>query len=738
MYKQKILIISFLLLFSSVFYAQDIKLDSLQSVFSKIDINSNPEEGIDALFSIYEYTKVTQPQLATEYVARAIFICDSILKDTEKSIFWKEKLAKIYFESDQLDQAMRYFVEVRSFYRTTGDSLSYAYSSFYLGNIYLALNVSEIAAQEYDIASGIFLRFDDKQGYVLVKIQSAKILYDNYESEKAFNILFDILNFTGKDINLNPLVFEAIGILYAEDYEIDSANFYLTKAINQFQSIGNKIEAADCYLELGLLYIDDENYTLAYQHLNTATKIYEENFVIFKQAQSKNLIGQLFFFQEDLKEAEKYFTEALEIALKTDNIEQKLFAYNYLSQIYAAQGELQKSNEFLQYYIEELDNNLAKKTEEGYAEIILTFQNEEKQKEIVLLEKEDALKSQQLKNKQQQFYGAILAMVLLLAFAISLYYYMRKHKRINILLQEQYKEISLQKKEIQSQAKILEKATRNLLKQKDELQNKSKKIISSIKYASRIQKAMLASDRIFKKHFIDHFILFRPKETVSGDFYWISEITEQKSSLFKSEEEMVQKIIVASVDCTGHGVPGAFMSMLGDAILNQIVNVQHIYEPDKILGELHKTIRTTLQQEHTENNDGMDVALCLIDKKMRTLEFSGARNPLVYIQNEKLYRIQGDLLSIGGLQREKKRVFTKHTIDITAKTDIYLYSDGFQDQFGGEFGRKYMAVPFRNLLFKNHNKDFSTQQLDLLKELKKWKGRKRTQMDDITIIGLSI
>ena len=737
MYK-KILVFSFLILLNFSFFGQSSKLDSLQSIFSEIDINSNPEESLEILNLIYEYTNVTQPQLATEYVARAIFISDSILNDVEKSIYWKNKLAKIYLESNQLDQAMRYYVEVKNFYELSGDSLNYAYSLYYLGNIYLALSVPEIATQEYDKAAEIFSNFSDNYGYVMVKIQSATILYNNYDTDLAFNILFETLEFVDNDNSLKPFVLKALGVLYAEEYEVDSAEYYLLEAVKIFISNKQIIEAADIYLQLGKLYIDAEDYESAFTFLSTSSDLYFENFVSFKQAISINLIGQSYFLQEKFTEAEKYFVEALEIAIRYNNNEQKLFSYNYLSEIYLKQGNLKKSNEFLQYYIEELNNNMVNKAENGFAEVILTFQNEEKQKEIVLLENKDALKSQQLRNKQQQIYGAILIMLLLVVFSVLLYYYMKKHKNISELLQKQNAEITLQKKEIQSQSKILEKATRNLVKQKEELQNKSKKIISSIKYASRIQKAMLASDRIFIKHFSDHFILFKPKETVSGDFYWISEITEQKTSLFKSQEENIQKIVVATVDCTGHGVPGAFMSMLGDAILNQIVKVQQIYEPDKILNELHRTIRATLQQEHNENNDGMDMSMCLIDKKNRTLEFAGARNPLVYVQNDKLYRIHGDLISIGGLQREKNRVFTKHTIDITAKTYIYLYSDGFQDQFGGEFGRKYMAAPFRNFIFKNYKEDFKTQRLELVKELKRWRGRTHNQMDDITIIGFSL
>jgi len=297
-----------------------------------------------------------------------------------------------------------------------------------------------------------------------------------------------------------------------------------------------------------------------------------------KTSECYNLFGQINFLNENYDEAILNFEKSLEIATNNQLNHQQYSSYDFLSKIYKSKGDLKKANEYLSLYIEEINNS---QTEQRYAEVILTFQNEEKQKEIEWLEKEDRI-------KQKLIYVSIFVIALLFAFAILLYYYMQKQRKVNKLLQEQNRQINLQKKEIESQSKILEKATRNLLKQKDEIENKNKKITSSIAYASRIQKAMLPHDNIFKNSFNDYFILYKPKETVSGDFYWIAELKDQKPSLFKAQANVVEKIVISVIDCTGHGVPGAFMAMLGDAFLNQIVNVQHIVEPDKILSELHK------------------------------------------------------------------------------------------------------------------------------------------------------
>ena len=459
-----------------------------------------------------------------------------------------------------------------------------------------------------------------------------------------------------------------------------------------------------------------------------------------KLAECHNQIGEVCFQQGKYKIAIKEFQEAILFAEIYNLSLQKQKALFSLSEIYKIQGNNILALEMMDEYSNEIDDYYNQDTGEGLAGLIVMSQNEEKQKEIALLEKEDALKTQQLKSRNQFFYGAIVLIILFLAFSVFSFYMSRKQKKSNIKLQEQYNQIHAQKKELEAQSKILDKATRSILRQKDELENKTGKITSSIRYASRIQKAMLPSKAMFEKHFTDYFVFFKPKESVSGDFFWLDEIDDSKKpSLFQNSIQVQnKKLIFAVVDCTGHGVPGAFMSMLGDAYLNQIINMQKIFEPEMILFELHKAIRYTLQQQESDNNDGMDVAISVIDKKDKTLEFAGAKNPIIYFQNNKMYRINGDLMSIGGLQKEKVRYFTKHTIDISIPTSAYMYSDGFQDQFGGKFGRKFMAKPFRQLLFDNHQKPFPEQKEHINKVLKSWKKRKYNQMDDITIVGFKI
>ena len=283
-------------------------------------------------------------------------------------------------------------------------------------------------------------------------------------------------------------------------------------------------------------------------------------------------------------------------------------------------------------------------------------------------------------------------------------------------VQERTEELQTANEEILAINDTLTETLETVEEQRDE-------ILSSIQYAQRIQASILPRDDYFQKLLPEHFILFQPRDVVSGDFYWLAESNS--------------KIVLTAVDCTGHGVPGAFMSMVGNDLLNAIVKDKHISKANEILTQLHKDVRQALQQKETQTNDGMDMALVSIDLKNKILEFAGAKNPLIYIQNGELHQIKGDIMGIGGVQQERERVFTAHEIDISKPTTFYLFSDGYQDQFGGKKGRKFMTKRFRELLFDIHKKPMQEQKSILETTLKDWRG-KEEQVDDILVMGVRV
>lgn len=259
------------------------------------------------------------------------------------------------------------------------------------------------------------------------------------------------------------------------------------------------------------------------------------------------------------------------------------------------------------------------------------------------------------------------------------------------------------------------------------LEQKNKKITDSINYASRIQQSILLSDEEIKKIVPDSFIYYQPRDIVSGDFYWFSEINE--------------KIFIAAVDCTGHGVPGAFMSFIGHSLMNEIINERKITRPSEVLNKMHEGVVTLLRQDAGDMNsqDGMELSLCVYDKKTRMLEYSGAMNPAYIVRNNEIIILEPDEQSIGGIAiygKEYENIsFTDKKMLLLEKDILYLFSDGFVDQFGGEENLKFNIPRFKDLLLEIQGKEMSIQKSLLEEVILKWKGNHR-QIDDMLVIGV--
>jgi ligand-binding sensor domain-containing protein/serine phosphatase RsbU (regulator of sigma subunit) len=259
-----------------------------------------------------------------------------------------------------------------------------------------------------------------------------------------------------------------------------------------------------------------------------------------------------------------------------------------------------------------------------------------------------------------------------------------------------------------------------------ELAEKNHDITSSIEYAKRIQEAILPSkEQIFKK-LKKVFILYRPKDIVSGDFYWFAEKDHH--------------YIFAVVDCTGHGVPGAFMSMIGHNLLHQIVSEKGIIDPGQILNNLHKGVQDSLRQGQNEvnTNDGMDVSILSINYQTNHIKWAGANRPLVIVNNNSEFtKYDGNKYPVGGAQMDSNRVFTAHDVQFTSPSMMYMYSDGYADQFGGDKGKKYMVKRFNDLLTNIHQNTTESQKAELEQSFESWR-KNHEQVDDVLVVGIGI
>ena len=261
-------------------------------------------------------------------------------------------------------------------------------------------------------------------------------------------------------------------------------------------------------------------------------------------------------------------------------------------------------------------------------------------------------------------------------------------------------------------------------KQKVVIEEKQQEISDSINYAKRIQDAMMTSSVYLNDTLPKSFIFFKPKDVVSGDFYWI----------YKDQEE---NIFFTVADCTGHGVPGAFMSMIGTSLLNEIIIEKGIKDTDKVLYEMRaQIIKSLSQEEEGAQKDGMDISLCKLNMKKKTVEFSGAHNSLIHISEEELKTYRGDHQPVGLLLGDKKP-FTKYKVKLKKDDMLYIYSDGYQDQFGGEKGKKYMAAKFKKYLQRISSKSEDEQLKLLSEEFSLW-IRDYEQIDDVCVMGVRI
>ena len=296
--------------------------------------------------------------------------------------------------------------------------------------------------------------------------------------------------------------------------------------------------------------------------------------------------------------------------------------------------------------------------------------------------------------------------VLVLSLVAVLMFMLRKIKRINA-------ELQLQKNEIEQQKNLIEQ--------------KNCEITDSINYARKIQDNILLPESKLKQWLPQMFVYFKPKDIVSGDFYWFSKFEN--------------KYVITAIDCTGHGVPGAFLSMVGNTLLHEIVNIKHVFKPDVILTMLHTGIRLALNQssEDSDSEDGMDMSLCTVDAKLHRFQFAGAKNNLYVVQGDKLKILKANYYSIGGrqLRPDMQIEFTCYDFMYDDNTSIYMFSDGYLDQFGGDKNEKFNTQRFREMILNNRNLPMEEQKNVLAETMDKWKGN-RQQIDDFLVLGVKL
>ncbi|ANQ48308.1 serine/threonine-protein phosphatase [Flammeovirga yaeyamensis] len=440
----------------------------------------------------------------------------------------------------------------------------------------------------------------------------------------------------------------------------------------------------NAYIDLGNYYLKVENYTKAYE-------AFEKAYVICKQ--TKNL--------------EKEYTISLELAKTLQHINKDQSIYFYKKSL-------------------NLSDSLFNKEKLAAVVDMQTFYEVENQKsENVKLEELEFNQKVKLQQRTQVLYFAMAILFILLVFIYYIFHIQKKTKRLNTRLSMTNDELEMAKEavedinqDLEAKNEILKVTLEHSNEQSKQLNYQNNKINSSIKSAHLIQSSILTSSHRIDKAFEDNFIFNQPKDIISGDFYWFVEIEGWK--------------IYACVDCTGHGVPGALMSMMGNSLLYEIVRGNKVFQPSVILTELNKLVVHNLQQEHNDNNDGMDMSLIAI--KENDLYFSGAKNPLYIVRDGELTKLKGTRKSIGG---DLNNIYEQHHWTIEKGDMVYMTTDGYQDQFGGSKARKFMVGQLRDLFTDIANYPTDKQKKILSGTINDWMKEGRwEQVDDMLVLGI--
>ena len=711
-----LLVLFFFINFNTSIAQQPSKIEEFEK---KLQNSSDTKSKIEILNKLGELYLRTEPSKARKYCLSALEL-SQVTNNYQGKINSCNTIGNSYYLEGDYNNSLYYYLKTLKIVEEIGDKKGIANSMMGIGNIYSAQGNNKLSL-EYQLKSfKIREELNDKDGI--------SACYNN------------------------------IGIIYMDLQEYEKALDYQLKSLKLKQELGDKKGISSNLGNIGAIYYQQGNYPLAMEYQQKA-------FEIRKDLNNKKGIAMSFIDIGNIYEKESKYEDAVQSQLNAVKTAKEVGykvalkgAYMSLSSVYEKLNNTKDALEYYKLFTAVKDSIFNKENSSKLIEMQTKFDTDRKEKEIALLTKGreiqslqaiqqqfelenqkfetarrrreiefkgNELQSERLKNeaknkeikiqeaevKNQKMMRNFVAGGLFIAclFAFVLFVGIRQKHKAN-------KNLEHKNNEIAEAYKIIEIS-------RDQIAEKNKNITDSINYAKRIQQAILPSKEEMNKTLKEYFILYKPKDIVSGDFYFYAERNE--------------KIIVAVADCTGHGVPGAFMSMIGNDILNQIIMENGITRPSEILNHLNKGVKRALKQEsvNSETIDGMDIAICSIDIKSRKVEFSGAMRPLFYSSYE-VYKVAGDNASIGGYTEEDYQ-FTNHDLNLNSGDRIYIFSDGYVDQFGGEKGKKFMTKNLKNLLENITKKNMDEQHQILNQTLNDW-TKETEQVDDILVMGIKL
>ncbi len=661
-------------------YGQVVTADSLL----KLAETSGDSLKIEIYLDVAVAYRILQSDLALEYGKRALNLANEA-EELSKMAEANNIVGSTYTVLGDYQKAIIYLQESIKLFELVGSRSGIANASNSLGILYYEQKEYNNALKYYNRSLGLTDSAESPGNYATYKLN-----------------IGEVYQLIGKDSLAQKLEEEAL-LIFSEINDLDGMAY--AKGVQskiKFHSQDYE-EAIDLCQEALDLFIKAQDHLGAVEYINLLMEIHlnrEENSLAIQNG----------------------FT-ALKLANQINSLRWKINTYKLLATAHKSSGDYLKAYHYQDSSIMHKDSLMDEEKQRQITSLRIINESNRKEKENEVLKVERELQNKKIAQQQIVNFSIISGIILLTIFAFITYRSKQQKQKANQLLQMQNDEINMQREEIQAQSEGLKSINSEVINKNRVIEEKNKDITDSINYAKRIQNALLPFTERISKTIPEHFIFYKPKDIVSGDFYWFKELDE--------------KVIIAVADCTGHGIPGAFMSFIGHDMLNHVVNVKNITKADQILNELRVNIIHLLQQEEIDNRDGMDVSICIWDKKKRTLEFAGANHKLVYFQNKQLFELKGDRSTIGYEDNKAFEKFNSKVITLTSDTEVYLFTDGYLDQFGGEHDKKFMMKKFRKLLSTIHHKKMDTQGIILRETMQEWMGGK-SQIDDILVMGFRL
>ncbi|GIK70080.1 MAG: hypothetical protein BroJett020_13750 [Bacteroidota bacterium] len=725
------------LLFTFYGYSYGRNIDSLLTL-----IRSNPHDTT----KIICYNFLSQEFLNKDISKAKLYVQKAL--DLSKITGYKKGMAAsyhllgtIHYQSNR-EKGLEYFMLSLNTSKEINDKVTMSSTYNNLGNLYNQSGEYEKALKYYILSMELDEELNNRNGMATSYNNIGLIYWMQGGFEKAQEYFEKALHLH-KALNKKEGVAAAYsnigGVAYYRG-KSDVALSYFYKAYEINKEINNKVGCATTLANISEILIEQKKYEEAIDYCYKALEIQKEMGSISDMVHTLLSVAKNYEAQNKYEKSIEVLNEAIRLSEEINA--QLLLSKSYLmmAEVKEKAGNYLESISYYKLYIIAHDSLFSKESNAQIAEMNARFENDKKNREIELLTKEKKIQelNQNVERSKNSMIRNILAigLIFILVLALVLYNRNKVKQKANNILSEKNKNIEEQKLQIELQRTLLEQ--------------KNKDITDSIKYAQRLQNAIIPSYKKVKQILPDSFVLFKPKDIVSGDFYWIE----------KSHETETNKkcIYIAAADCTGHGVPGAFMSIIGHNLLNQAFKIYRKETPAAILDNVNENLSVMLNQPQHDGNikDGMDISICKLEQttpENYNLSWAGANNPLWIIRSSahhninetnceaelptELLEFAPDKQPVGEFVGETLKPFTHHTIALQKGDAVYLFSDGFADQFGGPKGKKYKYSRFKNTLHQIYSLTMQEQKKYLENELHLWKGELE-QIDDILVVGFRV